>query len=375
MRNTSVIRGLIATLCASLLASSALADIKSFNAAVKAGDYKKASEEAKPVWAEWDKTKPDTAIMAREFGFASYVAGDFAAARDYGQFLKDKGATLPTPDDQPATSRVLLAAANHRLAANDGTRNALFDAVKAREAASGLDSISLLAAELLYRADWTGTNWTRASESGALAYRLISRGGEPLAPRALEARASGATAGFLGGRDRDDYDNIVDTHDAIVKAIDETLDPRRRAAMVPLLFQMQAWAHSVEAYFGASDQIGSNIPKNVKRRDLKSVAGPLFPDAGVGPDACVGQFDAKALDYPSSAMFKGMVGTVITKFDFDAQGRVVAHEVLASVPARHFADAVVKAVPQIRLVRKKEDPPGCSLESKSRVLTVSFKIL
>lgn len=349
--------------------------MKAFNAAVKAGDYKTASAEAKTTWPTWDKSDRDTAIVAREFGFASYVAGDFAAARDYGQFLKDQGATLTTPDDQPATSRVLLAAANYRLAANDGTRNALFEAVKAREAVSGLDSISLLAAEALYRADWRSSNWAHARESGMLAYRLISRGGETLAPRALEARASSSAAGFLAGRNRQDYDGIVDTHDAIVEAIDEALDPRRRAALVPLKFQMQAWSHSVEAVFSSSEQIGSNIPKNVKPRELKSAAGPLFPDAGVGPDACVGQFDVKSLRYPSSAEFKGMVGTVITKFDFDAQGRVIAHEVLASVPARHFAEAVEIAAPEIRLVRKKDDPAGCSLAMKSRVLTVSFVIL
>ena len=97
-----------------LAAAPAFADIKAYNAAVKAGDYKAAAAEAKSVWATFDKTSPDTAGVAREFGFSSYVAGDYAAAHDFGQFLKDNGSTLPTPDDQPTVSAVLLAAAKGR---------------------------------------------------------------------------------------------------------------------------------------------------------------------------------------------------------------------------------------------------------------------
>ena len=52
------------------IASPAVADIKAFNAAVKAGDYKTAAAEAKSTWAAFDKTSPDTASVAREFGFA-----------------------------------------------------------------------------------------------------------------------------------------------------------------------------------------------------------------------------------------------------------------------------------------------------------------
>ena len=65
----------------------AMADIKAFNAAVKAGNYKQAAVEAKSVWATWDRQDRDTAVMAREFGFVSYVAGDFAAARDFAQTI------------------------------------------------------------------------------------------------------------------------------------------------------------------------------------------------------------------------------------------------------------------------------------------------
>ncbi|HOZ26952.1 MAG TPA: hypothetical protein PK080_06310, partial [Hyphomonadaceae bacterium] len=75
---TSVFAAFIAAL---LIVAPASADIKSFNAAVTAGNYKQAAIEAKAVWAGWDRQRPDTALIAREFGYVSYVAGDYAAAR------------------------------------------------------------------------------------------------------------------------------------------------------------------------------------------------------------------------------------------------------------------------------------------------------
>lgn len=358
------------------LASAAFADIKTFNAAVKVGDYKKAAVEAKDAWATWDKADPDTAVVAREFGFASYVAGDFAAARDYGQFLKDNGAKLPTPDDQPETSRVLLAAANYRLGAADVTRNALFDALKAREAAAGLDSMSLLAAEALYRGDWASGVWSRAGESGALAYRLIGRGGESLAPRALEARASSAAAGFLGGRDKGDYDVIMDTHDAIIDAIDTATDPKRREALVTLSFTVQAWGHSIWTYFSSAEQIGSNIPVKAKQRPFREPKYAYFPAEipSAALNACPVDLDTSALRYPSSASFKGMVGTVIMKFDLDSEGRVTKSEVLSAVPARYFADEITKAAPRMRAKPLKDAPAGCKIERTNWIFTFLFRI-
>lgn len=376
MQNRSVTRGLILSLAVAGLTSTAFADIKAFNAAVKAGDYKTASAEAKSTWASWDKTHADTATMAREFGFAAYVAGDFAAARDFGQFLKQSGGTLPTPDDQPAMSRVLLAAANYRLAADDNTRNALFDALKAREAAPGLDSMSLLAGEALYRADWASGKWGMAKESGMLAYRLINRGGEALAPRALEARASGAAAGFLAGRDKEDYDQIVDTHDAIIDAIDAATDPKRREALVSLSFTVQAWSYSVYSYLNSTQQIGSNVPVKVKRRDLKTPKYAYFPAEAPSAEfnECPLSLDATALHYPSSAAFRGMVGSVIMKFDVDTEGRITKSEVLGSVPARYFADEVLRAAPRMLAKPRKDAPVGCKIEQKNWIYTFGFRI-
>ena len=93
----------------------------------------------------------------------------------------------------------------------------------------------------------------------------------------MEARAVAAAAGFLSGPDKDDYDNLVDAHDAVIDAIDAAFDPRKRAALIPIKYQLEAWAYSAVNFFRATQQTGSNIPKRVKERELRQPETPLFP--------------------------------------------------------------------------------------------------
>lgn len=357
-----------------LVAAPASADIKAFNAAVKAGNYQQAAAEAKTVWATWDRQDRDTAIMAREFGFVSYVAGDYAAARDYGLFLKDHGATLSTPDDLPATSAVLLAAANFRLDTNATTRAALFDALKKRQAAPGLDLQTALSAEALYMSDRTRGDWNNAWEAARLAHDLLGRGGQPLLSRSLRARASYVTSGFIKGRQRQDYIEIADAHDAVVDALDKTTNAADRAELIRLKFSLQAWAYSVQNYFEVSQQTGSNIPRQVRDRDLKEPAAALFPESTPEAMLCKREFDKGSLRYPASELYKGLIGTVIVKLDIDREGRISNPEVLAAAPDAGFADAILKTIHTARFKKARDAKPGCIMETKSYPMSVVFSI-
>lgn len=375
MRKTAFAGAIAAFLGLAIIAAApALADMKAFNAAVKVGDYKTAATAAKSAWAAWNKSDPDTAVVAREFGFAAYISGDYAGAREYGQFLRDHGATLAKPDDQPVISRVLLAAANYRLNADGPTRQELLEALKARESGKGVDMQSVVAAEALYRGDWASGNWGGASETGAVAHRLIQRAGTGLSHRALQAKAVSATGGFMGGRDKDDYAKIVATHNEVVDTLNEAGD-QRRDELVSLKFMLEAWAISVESYFRSTQQTGTLFAKDVKPLPLKQPEFALFDDMLIAPDTCMGDINERAIRYPESAGFRGMVGTVIIKFDTDAHGRLSNTEVLASVPVAQFADAVQSAVPRLVMSRNKKDTQTCTLAAKGRITRISFYIL
>lgn len=352
----------------------AMADIKAFNAAVKAGNYKQAAVEAKSVWATWDRQDRDTAVMAREFGFVSYVAGDFAAARDFGQYLKDQGVSLPVPDDLPATSAVLLAASSFRLGASDATRATLLDALKKRQAAIGIDMQTVLASEALYTLDWSKGDPNKSWESAKLAWDLLARGGSPLAVRALRARSVYVAAGFLKGRQRQDYADIADAHDAVIDAIDVTTGAADRKELISLKYNLEAWSNSVQTYFGVQQQTGTLIPRGVRYRDLKTPATALFPEATPPEMSCKREFEQGQIRYPESALYRGMIGTVILKLNVDHEGRITKPEVLASVPDAGFADALIGSIHTARFKRARDAQPGCMLASPALVLPVVFTI-
>lgn len=362
---------------ASLLAlGPAHADMKAFNAAVRAGDYKTAAVEAKGAWATFDKTSADTAVVAREFGFASYVAGDYAAAREYGLFLKEQGAKLPAPDDQPATSAVLLAAAELRLSPSAANRTALAAALEARKAATGIDNTTVLAAEALYRAEWAAGAWSKAQQAAGMAAELLGRAGAPLAAKTVEARTYGAAANFLSSPRREDYEEMADAHDAIIDVLDATADDAHRVQLSKLRYQAEAWAQAIAATVASSSQIGSNIPKDVKWRELKQPkTEPVPMTLASGGKACVGRFDPGRLKYPSVAEYRGFSGAVIVRLSFDATGRVKESEVLASVPLSGFAETVSEAAASFKLSRGPGDEADCTLAQNNRVLRIMFRFM
>lgn len=352
--------------------ASAFGDIKAYNAAVTAGDFKQAAIEAKAVWAEWDRKDADTALVAREFGYISYVAGDYPAARDYGQFLKDNGKSLATPDDQPVASAVLLAIANFRLKPDDKTRDELFNTLKQRQTAPNIDRLSMLAAEALYAADLGSRDYRRAAESAEVAYAILSEGGNGLTIRSLNARAVLAISRFMGKRDKGTYLAIADSHDAIVDALDAATNAAQRGELIKLKFLMQAWTISVEAYLLAEDRFEKNVVKRFQGRSLKTPANAIFPESTPPQHRCKSEFLKGNLRYPRSAAFKGLVGTVILKMDVDNEGRISNPEVLASVPEEQFAEEVLKSMPTARFRPASDAKPGCLMFSPSHVFMFSF---
>ncbi|MEP7211266.1 MAG: hypothetical protein ABI740_10550 [Alphaproteobacteria bacterium] len=360
---------------ACLAVAPAFADIKAYNDAVRAGDYKTAAAEAKGVWTTFDKSSPDAAAVAREFGFSSYLAGDYAAAHDYGQFLKDKGPTLPTPDDQPVVSAVLLAAADYRLDPKSA-RDELSDALVARAMMPGRDNISVLAAEALYNGDWNSAAWSKSIKSADLAAGLIERAGPALRPRFYRARISGAAAEFLASPTPRDWQLMADIHDAIIDDINATADPAARDALARQLYSATTWLTALHTFVHSNaHQTGSHISVEVKERKLKELTAPLFPDVADPRPVCKGRATLGNFNYPSAAEFRGLPGAVLLKLDFDDAGKVSHAEVLGSVPSDIFANALVKASPGFRWVPdERQNLKACRLRRNNYMLSVEFLI-
>jgi TonB family protein len=371
-------RGAIAALVAAiaLMAPAAFADIKAFNTAVQKGDYKTAAAEARTIWPGWNKADPDTATVAREFGFISYAAGDYAAARDYGQFLKDQGASLAKPDDQPETSAVLLAASEYQLAANAGTRKQLFDALTARAAEPGFDNISYLAAESLLARDLADGDWKRAEESARVAGRLTATGGAAFESEQWKYRMYAAAAHYLRNSSRDAYQEIIGVHEGLVAAIDNAPSDAAAAKLAPIFWQARAWRSSMRSHIRSS-YMQLNRRSQDEKQDLavKHPSRPTVVPAETPENTpCPTKLDFKhPPKYPSSALFRGFVGTVIVKVDVDASGKPSNASTLAAIPQATFSDAVMKMIGEMTIKPDKGyDASGCSLERKDRFIEFAF---
>jgi hypothetical protein len=366
---------LISVACLSALAivGAAWADIAAFNAAVRAGDYKTAAVEAKGAWRDFDKTSAATATVAREFGFVSYVAGDFAAAREYGVFLRDNGATLPKPDDEPEASAVLLQAAEYRLNPKGPAREQLLAALRARAAGSGVDNISVVAAEAFYRTEWSQGAWVRARAGAEIAAEMLGRADEGWRFRALQARMTAAAAGFLQSQTQESYDQMVQLHDDVVGMLDVTTDAQARAPLLDVYFHSRAWTTAMSSAEARKAATGTRLAQGIKTRALKRPAEPVLP-MNTAADMCKGEVVAKPVLYPESAFFTGTVGAILVRVDFNAKGAAVDHEILAAVPAKHFSEAVETSAKSLRLARAKDDAPECRLDDRNRVVEYIFSI-
>lgn len=342
---------------------SARADIAAFNEAVRRGDYAAAAESAGEVWQELDKGSDNIATIAREFGFITYLAGDDERAHTYARFLVD---TMPATDDQPVTSELLLRMIEYRRAPDRKTRGRLLDALVAREEQPGVDAITVTGAQLLYNADWQASQWSAVRRSAALAAELLSRGGDALALPAAQAEMTAIAGEFFQLRRPSAHGKMVQLHNRLAAQLQAVKAPP--AALEKLRWQAAAWVYAIEAWYDSYyAQTGSHVDAGFReyRLDLADVDWP----------ACKGRVDHGAITFPELEGYQGMVGAVLLRLDFDADGRADNPVVLATAPAATFSERALEAA---RGFRWKPaigvDATRCNLTVRNTVVPVLFEI-
>jgi len=383
MRKSKGLRWLalaLAMLFATVLPASA--DIKSFNAAMGARDYKVAAAAAASVWPTLDPSRDDYAIIAREFGFAAYLAGDFAAAKTYGEAAVTASEALNEDDVSRTGSRVLARLAEHKLGPSGQTRARLHEALVARAGAPDLDLTSYFAAEALALYDFDRGAWKDSVSSAGLAQQLSERGGSAFVVSALRFELLGRAANYL---DRNSLEALRDL-DAlwarVVARIAEAPSDKEAESLVPVYYEVDAWHTTIEMHLEAIGRL-----RNVKEREKRAEAAretPAYKAAlkrfrpPLPPGVCkiTPVKNLPVPKYPSSALFRGMQGTVVMRLDIDEAGRVVSEpDVFVAVPVKHFAKAASDGARNFRFEKAKDFEPGCTMAQKGYVLTMVFNIL
>jgi TonB family protein len=350
----------------------ALADIRSFNAAMEKRDYKAAASAAASAWPGLDKSRADIAIIAREFGFAAYVAGDFAAARTYGEAAYRGSVAAGEAPDLQASSEVLLRLAAYRLDSSDGTRDQLYAALERRSAQGGLDLVSYLGADAVVTHDFAREYWKSAVSSAALGEKLTLAGGAAYLARANEFALLNTVAAYMDEPRMASIRDLSILRSKILVAINLAASDAGAADLVSVYWDLMAWRDTMRLHMQArgdykvSDESGSAMLSGRALRLLGAV---------VPPNGCPSlELKEKPNIYPQSAQGQGLVASVIARFDIGADGRIQKAELLAAVPAKHFGDAVLSAQDRYQFGPGKGSPAGCSLARTGMIFTFNFRV-
>lgn len=372
---------------AMLSALPAFGDIKSFNAAVTARDFKKATSEAATTWPTLDKSREDITLIAREFGFIAFVAGDYEAAKTYAEFAASKTADGPAAAEIMSQSTVLLRLAEYKLKPSGSTRDALYASLEARAATASYDNISFAATEALVAHDLDKGRWRDAAASTDLATKLASAGGTFYAHDRRRYELYHYVADYRTSARSEVYDSLTNLLAAVwsdaVAAPSDTSAKR----FVDLFWEVWAWRTTLSAHLTSRGIRGHIRQKEQseaaeKERWARFETDERFVRLTGGTqsehddEACEKTFDMrKAPDYPSSALFRGFVGSVILRADLDDSGKLHNPKILAAVPEKFFGEAVLEQVEDMKYFPGKQwSPSTCRMAQVGRIITFQFLI-
>lgn len=83
---------------------------------------------------------------------------------------------------------------------------------------------------------------------------------------------------------------------------------------------------------------------------------------------------SKRPEYPATAGLKGIAGAVFLQVDVDENGVASNGKILAAVPLKSFANAVLLSVNDMRYSRGDTWGPDCVVARKGRVAAFSFSV-
>jgi TonB family protein len=365
----------VSALClaaSALFALPAFSDIASFNKAVTAGDYKTAAVEAASTWPALDKSREDILIIAQEFGYAAYVATDYAAVKDYSEFVTRHASFGSADPHLKALANISLRLAEHKLKPSGETRTRLAAALQERAALPGFDNITYFATDALLAYDLQKSRWKDARATADLGLRLATEGGGYyILPRRQLQLLSGV-ADYMGTRSPAVYSTLAALKEEILGDIDRSASDDAAKRFLPIMWEVSTWQMALGVHISARGKKLPDAPPDetvLKSERFVRIAS-MNEECKVAP-----RFKAP-LEYPTSAVYAGLVGAVKVAVSIAADGKPYDAKILAAVPEKQFGPAVLKMTNSITFEPNKEKwaGPDCKLERETHYLEFVFEI-
>lgn len=365
---------MLAVAIALLVGPHAQADIATFNAAIQARDFKTAAAEAQTTWPTLDKSRGDLPVIAREFGFAAYRAGEYTAARIFAEAGAASGAALGEAETLRAASDVLRDMSIHKLGPSAATRDQLYRTLEVRARLPGLDVISYTAIDAVTAYDIGRAAWREAEASAALGTRLTSSGGDDYRLHSLHFELSRNVALYMSRRDEKVFAQLQALKDTALAIVNSAANDEDAEPFARLYWEALAWGSAVRTDLvgqGKMEWPTSGIQNSFKEHDRAVRMLGVVP----ADTPCISTITMRrAPRYPPSARYKGQIGTVILRLDVDAQGAGLNPEILAAVPEQPFGDPVLRSVKEMRFKPGSKWAEGCSLAQIGKVVVFNFAI-
>jgi hypothetical protein len=349
-------------IAALVLAAPASADIKAFNAAAKAGDYKAAAAAAAEMWPAMDKTAPDIALTAREFGWIAMLAGDPRAAQVYSGFLVDSPPAAAPQEYVHVVARVLHAWADFTAAPTRETRYALARMLEERAAIHATDLISLRAAQALFQDDWSKGRWREAAASGLTGVVLLRDYGKTLADAGFRFEM-GAIAATFANRPRAEAANQMRAlSERVLAEALAAADPALKERLTRVYFNSNAWAHVAERMVAQEDRRFQPAPKSETARRAQKLLTPAPGDPALPECSITREASTRTPRYPSGPQFNGWAGFATYRLAVADGGRFSEIKLMGTAPHSDFGAAVDRVIEDWRWTfRDSLRPPQCRM--------------
>ncbi|HEX5005926.1 MAG TPA: hypothetical protein VFV70_02370, partial [Hyphomonadaceae bacterium] len=334
---------LVGGLC---FAAPASADIREFNSAVNARDYRMASIAAAETWPQLDKSAPDIAIIAREFSWVAMLAGQPAAAQVYARFLTEQGRSLPKPDPTPAVSRVLFEWSALAKTPTAENRARLLTALQQRAASPGKDLISVRAAQLLFSKSWDAGEWATAGKASDMALNLMRQLGREYDLERYDLRRGRIAADFMRTRLPQTYNQMYDLAEEIYGVAASIGSPSDQLATE--FFTTTAWG---DVIFEAVRGRGLTNRSATVTRGRMSANDLFFPAPGqASMPRCriTVASTSRQPGFPNPQAAYGLNGVAVYAVTLAPGGRYSDAKILGSAPNNEFSDAMDKVLPYWR---------------------------
>lgn len=365
----------LSVLATLLAAPTAKADIRSFNAAVQAGDYRGAMVVAGQTWPTVDLASPSAALVAREFAWVAMLAGEPASALMYSRFLVEQGNALPHPDPAPAVSRVLHDWATLEAAASPQARANLMQSLYKRATVPGRDLISPRAAHALLAEAWAAGDWAQAESAAMYAIRFLDDLEAGSIAARFEARRGAAMAIFMRTKSLEAYNALYDIAGEVHDQIAATSDGASRVRLATEYYAATSWADAIYGGLGSRQRELADRRASIStgRAPMNELLYPAPGDASL-PRCRIALARADSPGFPFILKFKDLAGSVTYAAEVAQNGVLQNPRLMAWAPHPDFVRATEAVQSSWRWrIEGTLQPPACRLP-KVHIVTFEYAL-